>query len=87
LLAITSYAHHQGTSPQAPANHCTDRCPQLRKFGEHTRGISMSAVTFTVTIGACKQQVLIDATSMVLGPLLGHRQAVPRLQQYRPEAL
>ncbi|EUA07532.1 istB-like ATP binding family protein [Mycobacterium kansasii 732] len=30
--------------PPAPANHYTDRCSQVRNFGEHTWGLSMSAV-------------------------------------------
>ncbi|WP_207551053.1 hypothetical protein, partial [Mycobacteroides abscessus] len=30
----------------APANHYTDRCSQVRNFGEHTWGLSMSAITF-----------------------------------------
>ncbi|WP_207569600.1 hypothetical protein, partial [Mycobacteroides abscessus] len=31
--------------PPAPANHYTDRCSQVRNFGEHTWGLSMSAIT------------------------------------------
>ncbi|WP_218110705.1 hypothetical protein, partial [Mycolicibacterium grossiae] len=30
--------------PPAPANNYTDRCSQVRNFGEHSRGFSMSAV-------------------------------------------
>ena len=29
------------------ANHYTDRCSQVRNFGEHAWGISMSAITDT----------------------------------------
>ncbi|MCX2714628.1 hypothetical protein, partial [Mycolicibacterium sp. J2] len=31
--------------PPAPTNNYTDRCSQVRNFGEHSRGFSMSAVT------------------------------------------
>lgn len=33
--------------PPAPANHYTDRCSQVRKFGEQDRGFSMSAIRVT----------------------------------------
>ncbi|MCX2714965.1 hypothetical protein, partial [Mycolicibacterium sp. J2] len=37
--------------PPAPTNNYTDRCSQVRNFGEHSRGFSMSAVSYDVRGG------------------------------------
>jgi IstB-like ATP binding protein len=45
------------TTPPAPANNYTDRCSQVRNFGEHTWGLSMSAINHAIAIH-CPERVI-----------------------------